>query len=158
MRFSMLCAALAVALSALVAPAHASILGVAGEFNGFVFGNLTSHGQDTEGRLAVGGNLVASSYAVGSGGIGPAVPITNPRTDVLVVGGDLNAQTNWQVFNGNAVWGTSITGVTHGEQRRDCARQRRSTSRPPRPTCSPRVPIGAPCRPMPPSSSTATRR
>ncbi len=111
MRFSIICAAMAVALLFQIAPSHASILGVAGDFNGFVFGNLTSAGQDTEGRLAVGGNFTASNYAVGSGGIGPAVPITNPRTDVLVVGGDMNAIGLWQVFNGNAVWGTSLTAA-----------------------------------------------
>jgi hypothetical protein len=108
MRLHSLCApALAVALAlGLSASAPAANLGTANAFNGFVFGNLTSHGQDTEGRLAVGGNFTASSYGVGSGGVGPAVPLTNPRTDVLVVGGDMNAQGGWQVFNGNAVWGT----------------------------------------------------
>lgn len=111
MRLFILCAAVCAALAVQVAPVRASILGVGGDFNGFVFGNLTSHGQDTEGRLAVGGNFTASSYAVGSGGIGPAVPITNPRTDVLVVGGDMNAIGMWQVFNGNAVWGTSLTAA-----------------------------------------------
>lgn len=111
MRLVMVCAALAAALVFHSAPARASILGVAGEFNGFVFGNLSSAGQDTEGRLAVGGNFFASNYGVGSGGVGPAVPITNPRTDVLVVGGNLNAQGGWQVFNGNAVYGTSLTAA-----------------------------------------------
>ena len=113
MRLHSLCApALAVALTlGLSVDARAANLGAANAFNGFVFGNLTSHGQDTEGRLAVGGNFTASSYGVGSGGVGPAVPLTNPRTDVLVVGGDMNAQGGWQVFNGNAVWGTSLTAA-----------------------------------------------
>ncbi|WP_428307072.1 choice-of-anchor A family protein [Lacipirellula sp.] len=113
MRLLSLCApALAVAAAlGLSTGARAANLGAANAFNGFVFGNLTSHGQDTEGRLAVGGNFTASSYGVGSGGVGPAVPITNPRTDVLVVGGNMNAQGGWQVFNGNAVWGTSLTAA-----------------------------------------------
>ena len=113
MRLSYLCAmAAAIALAfGLSVDARAANLGAANAFNGFIFGNLTSAGQDTEGRLAVGGNFTASNYGVGSGGVGPAVPITNPRTDVLVVGGDMNAQGGWQVFNGNAVWGTSLTAA-----------------------------------------------
>ncbi|QDT76066.1 choice-of-anchor A family protein [Lacipirellula limnantheis] len=113
MRLSYLCAmAAAIVLTfGLSVDARAANLGAANAFNGFIFGNLTSAGQDTEGRLAVGGNFTASNYGVGSGGIGPAVPITNPRTDVLVVGGDMNAQGGWQVFNGNAVWGTSLTAA-----------------------------------------------
>jgi choice-of-anchor A domain-containing protein len=108
MRLTMFCAALVVAFSALVAPAYASILGVAGDFNGFVFGNLSATGGDTEGRLAVGGNMFAEFYSVASGGIGPAVPYVSPPNDHLVVGGNLDAPGNWQVFNGNAVYGGTL--------------------------------------------------
>jgi choice-of-anchor A domain-containing protein len=39
--------------------AHASFLGTAGEFNAFIFNDLTYQGSDIEGRIAVGNNAVA---------------------------------------------------------------------------------------------------
>src|SRR5262245_55905013 len=111
MRTFMVCAAIVAALAVRVAPAQASILGVAGDFNGFVFGNLSATGGDTEGRLAVGGDMFAQFYSVAGGGLGPAVPYVSPPNDHLVVGGNLNAPGQWQVFNGNAVYGTSLTAA-----------------------------------------------
>lgn len=110
MRLRNLCAMAAAIVAAfgLSTDVSASVLGVAGGFNGFVFGNLSAEGGDTEGRLAVGGDFFAKWYAVGSGGIGPIVPLTTPPTDNLVVGGDLNAEGKWQVFNGNAVYGDAL--------------------------------------------------
>lgn len=107
-RWAVVVAAVIIAPLGLSNESSGSILGVAGEFNGFVFGDLTSHGADTEGRLAVGGNLHASSYGVGAGGLGPKAPLTTPLSDNLVVGGNLNAPGKWQVFNGNAVYGGAL--------------------------------------------------
>ncbi len=104
-------AAAIVASIGLSTAVHASILGVAADFNGFVFGNLSSAGADTEGRLAVGGNFTASSYAVGSGGVGPALPNSHGTRNDLIVGGTMNAIGGWQVFYGNAVYGTSLTAA-----------------------------------------------
>ena len=87
-------------------PAAAGTLGIAGDYNAFIFNNLSSAGGDTEGRLAVGNNFTASSYGVG-------VTLTNShgaRND-LVVGNNMNAIGGWQVFNGNAVWGTTLTAA-----------------------------------------------
>lgn len=111
MRFAILCAAIVAALVSPSAPAHASILGVAGEFNGFIFGNLSSVSADTEGRLAVGGNFTAENYSVGFGTVGPSLPNSHGTRDDLIVGGDMNAKGGWQVFYGNAVWGTSLTAA-----------------------------------------------
>jgi choice-of-anchor A domain-containing protein len=86
-------------------------LGVANDFNGFIFGNLTATGGDTEGRLAVGGNFQATNYSVGAGGVGPALPNSFGTRDDLIVGGDMNAIGAWQVFYGNAVWGASLTAA-----------------------------------------------
>jgi len=74
-------------------------------FNAVVFGNLTAVAGDTEGRLAVGGNMTASSYAVG--------PLAAPDagTNSLVVGGNLNAQGGWQVFNGNTKYGGTLVNA-----------------------------------------------
>lgn len=108
MRLRTLCAMAAaiVAMLGLSTDVHASVLGVAGEFNGFVFGNLSSAGADTEGRLAVGGNFSATNY-----GVGDKLTNSNGARNDLVVGGNLNAPGAWQVFNGNAVWGTSLTAA-----------------------------------------------
>lgn len=100
-------AAFAVLVSLIVTmPAAAGTLGIAGDYNAFIFNNLSSAGGDTEGRLAVGNNFTASSYGVG-------VTLTNSqgaRND-LVVGNNMNAIGGWQVFNGNAVWGNVLTGA-----------------------------------------------
>lgn len=71
-------------------------------FNAVIFGNLNATAGDTEGRLAVGGNLTASSYAVG-----PNAP-ADPSANSLVVGGNLNAMGGWQVFNGNTKYGGTL--------------------------------------------------
>jgi choice-of-anchor A domain-containing protein len=113
MRLRTLCAMAAAIVAAVgfSTHAHASILGVATDFNGFVFSNLSSAGADTEGRLAVGGNFTASNYGVGSGGVGPALPNSHGTRNDLIVGGNMNAIGGWQVFYGNAVWGTGLTAA-----------------------------------------------
>ena len=87
-------------------PSQAATLGIANDYNAFIFGNLNAAGGDTEGRLAVGNNLNASSYGVG-------VTLTNSggTRDDLVVGNNMNAQGGWQVFNGNAVYGATLTAA-----------------------------------------------
>lgn len=95
-------ALLAIALIMTAAPAHAvsSPLGVAGDFNTFVFGDFRGS-SDTEGRLAVGGNAYLSGYSVGD-----KLPANSG--DVLVVGGDLNFGTG-RIYNGNVRVGGSAT-------------------------------------------------
>jgi choice-of-anchor A domain-containing protein len=51
-------------LQALSASAGILDLGVAGQFNVFVFENFTSSNSDVEGAIAVGGHFSASNYAV----------------------------------------------------------------------------------------------
>jgi len=55
------------ALILAASPARASYidLGVAGGYNAFVFNDFTSNSSDTQGNLAVGGNVRMSSYNIG---------------------------------------------------------------------------------------------
>lgn len=67
-------------------------LGVAGDFNTFIFNDF-SGSSDTEGRLAVGGNAYLEHYSVGD-------KLPAGSGDVLVVGGDLT-YTGGRVYNGD---------------------------------------------------------
>lgn len=100
----------------------AATLSNALDFNAFIFNNLTTSGGDTEGRLAVGGNLtVNSSYSVsGCSSLDctrvdnqpNSQPQSNGTRDDLVVGDDiLNSGTNtvsWGQLAGNAKVGGSV--------------------------------------------------
>jgi len=109
-RAFLLAVTIGAALTFQVTDAGAAGLGVAQDFNGFVLGDAaltdaTLLNSSTAGRLAVGGNLVASSYGVNTANL----PVPPPA---LIVGGNLT-YTNGQV-NGSAVVGgtASTTGVT----------------------------------------------
>lgn len=71
-------------------------LGLAGQFNAFVLGDMTASHSDVEGRLAVGGNLNLQHYAIG-------MQLDNSRgaRDDLIVGGVLNFS-DGRIYNGNA--------------------------------------------------------
>ncbi|MCB1055579.1 MAG: choice-of-anchor A family protein, partial [Acidobacteria bacterium] len=74
-------------------------LGLAGDFNVFVFGDLTQNATDCEGRLAAGGRVQLQSY-----GVGQALPASGGTDDRLVAGGDL-VYTDGTVWGGNVVHG-----------------------------------------------------
>jgi choice-of-anchor A domain-containing protein len=88
-------------------------LGVAGQFNGFFFGDFQSQYSDTEGRLAAGGDVSLTGY-----GLGDKLPNSGGTRDDLVVGGDLNF-TNGQVFFGNVAVRGAVNvdsfGLPNGE-------------------------------------------
>ena len=80
-KFKIICPLLFVLLLLPSFASASSILGAAGEYNVFTFGdmNVTS---DTEGRVAVGGNFTASDYSVG---------VLAPQSSYsLVTGGDVD--------------------------------------------------------------------
>jgi len=91
-------------------------------FNAIIFGNLEADGGDTEGRLAVGGNMLLSgSYSVGDCSSGPIIcgeegnslSPEGSRID-LVVGGDIteiSGDVNWGMNSGSARIGGNINGV-----------------------------------------------
>lgn len=93
-----------IVITAVPASALPISLGVAGEYNTFVFNDFQST-SDTEGRLAVGGNAHLSSYSVG-------LQLEPNSGDVLVVGGNLQFD-GGNVFNGDARVGGSVTGVSY---------------------------------------------
>jgi choice-of-anchor A domain-containing protein len=74
-------------------------LGVAADFNAFVFADMTAATSDTEGRVAVGHDATFYAY-----GIGDKLPNSNGTRNDLIVGHDLT-YTYGQVFNGNIVYG-----------------------------------------------------
>jgi choice-of-anchor A domain-containing protein len=73
---------------------HAGVLGVAEEYNAFIFQNMNQT-SDTEGALAVGGNLILNNYSVG-------LDVSGSNTN-LVVGGSLT-------FHGGSINGSTVVG------------------------------------------------
>jgi|GEM_PF-756179 len=74
-------------------------LGVAGEFNAFVFNNADLFFSDVQGRLAVGNNATLSGYGLGSN-----LPGSASNADNLIVGNNVTF-VNGQLYNGNLVYG-----------------------------------------------------
>ena len=89
-----------------VALAHGSVLGVAGDYNVFTFGDFSGN-SDSQGRVAVGGNATLTNFGIGSS-LG-AASATDPYT--LVVGGNLTYQNGQTNYGGVAVGGTA--GLTN---------------------------------------------
>lgn len=81
------------AMQSMAAAADVLDLGVAGQFNVFVFQNFTSSNSDVEGAVAVGGSLNVSSYSVNE--LNKAV-----AGNALVVANNLT-YSNGSVKNGN---------------------------------------------------------
>ncbi|WP_017660597.1 choice-of-anchor A family protein [Baaleninema simplex] len=90
-------------------------------FNAIVFNDLLAESGDTEGRLAVGGNLkLPGSYSVGDCSSGTIIcskpgnvlerSIDGSRID-LVVGGDITGSAAWGMNSGSARIGGNISGV-----------------------------------------------
>ncbi len=77
---------------ALAHGASAALLGPAGDYNVFIFGNgsFMSTNTDTMGNLAAGGDVSLMNYAVAQGIAGNSA--LNPNPARLVVGGALTAQ------------------------------------------------------------------
>ncbi|MUT66475.1 choice-of-anchor A family protein [Paenibacillus sp. NEAU-GSW1] len=72
-------------------------LGIANDFNIFVFGDHTQSNVDSEGRVAVGGNATYTDYGVGSS----LTPISTDTADLIVQGNvNINRGIN---FAGNTV-------------------------------------------------------
>lgn len=112
-RPTVLCAPILAASSVLgmLAPAQASDLGLAKDYNLFLFEDIEARNSDIEGKAAVGGNAFFEGYSIGTNAANNGVPS-------LVVGNDLTF-TNGQVNNGDVVYGgtanlTSV-GIPNGQ-------------------------------------------
>ncbi|MBD2488157.1 choice-of-anchor A family protein [Aulosira sp. FACHB-615] len=90
-----------VTLASLIQPAMAVNLGIAQDYNVFVFGDM-NQSSDSEGRVAVGGNATFTNF-----GIADRLANSNGTDTRLIVGGDLTYN-GGQVFGGNAVVGGSV--------------------------------------------------
>ena len=83
--------------------------GSAGEYNVFVFVNLSLSNTDAEGRVAVGGNATLSNYGVGAS----ILPLPSSGSDAsLVVNGDLNVSAGSNAC-GNTIVSPSSTVINY---------------------------------------------
>lgn len=83
--------------------------GSAGEYNVFVFGNLSLSNTDAEGRVAVGGNATLSNYGVGAS----ILPLPPSGSDAsLVVNGDLDVSAGSNAC-GNTIVSPSSTVINY---------------------------------------------
>ncbi len=99
-------AALVVAAS--FGSAHAADLGVANQFNAFIFGSATTLGGHSDGAIAVGGAW-NNSYESNQHNLGANLPGKNNIG--ILTGGALTAGSNAKVFAGsNAYLGGSVSG------------------------------------------------
>ncbi|CAN5504885.1 hypothetical protein BH11ARM2_BH11ARM2_12170 [soil metagenome] len=99
--------ALPIIALAIPAAAHAQAFGAASSYNVFVSGNFTSSGSDTEGKVAVGGNVNVSSYSIGAN-------LTGGTQNALVAGGSVNY--NSGSVKGNIVSKNAPTLTSFGYQ------------------------------------------
>ncbi len=76
--------------------ANPFVFGDAKDFNAFIIGDMDAHNSDTEGRLAVGGNVKLRDYAVGM-----QLSNSHGNRDDLVVGGNIDFK-NGRIYHGNA--------------------------------------------------------
>lgn len=101
-KFALLPLSLAtVGIASLIEPAMAVNLGVAQNYNVFVFGDM-NQSSDSEGRVAVGGNATFTNF-----GIADRLANSNGTDTRLVVGGDLTYK-GGQIFGGSAVVGGAV--------------------------------------------------
>jgi choice-of-anchor A domain-containing protein len=83
--------------------AHAgSSLGVANDFNVFIFGDVTQNNTDAEGKVAIGGNANLTNYFAGMN-----LPNADTPSNALIVGKSLTF--NGGQVKGNATYGTTAT-------------------------------------------------
>ncbi len=84
-------------------------LGVAGQFNAYILGDMSAYNSDVQGALAVGGNLTLNNY-----GIGQSLTSLQNGADTVIAGGTMSI-TNARIYYGNVVSGIqSSLGNTVG--------------------------------------------
>ncbi len=86
---------------------QSSNFGIANDFNLFILGDHEQSDVDSEGRVAVAGNVSYSNYAVGS-----KLAKSTTRAD-LIIGGDVNI-TSAHNHSGNTVISTSSKIINYG--------------------------------------------
>ena len=92
MKKSFLFFALAFLLAAF-STAHAGVLGTAGDYNAFIYGDMNVWTSDSQGRIAAGGNINMSNYGVGA--------LASPAPYSLIGGGNVT-------FGPGSVWNGGI--------------------------------------------------
>lgn len=99
-----------VMVSALVAASHALNLGTANSFNAFIFGDASVLGE-SEGAIAVGGNLTSSTYNIAIKKVLGTVGSLNNIG--AYVGGNVNFTGNIQINGGSAYVDGSFSTNSH---------------------------------------------
>jgi choice-of-anchor A domain-containing protein len=90
-------------IATVVSVAQAGSLGVAGNYNEFVFNDSFRTNTSTQGQVAVGGNAKFNNFTIGT-----AITKSNIYgTDSLIVGGDLSGSQAVVSGYGDAVYGSS---------------------------------------------------
>jgi len=109
-------ALLAIALTTAAAQASSIDLGIAGEYNAFVFENFSASGgaRGVEGRLAAGGNVTLDRYNAGTG----LATDASGENNTVIAGGNLNLDEG-VIYNGNAVIGGTATIPENGNSTPD---------------------------------------
>ncbi|RYG47530.1 choice-of-anchor A family protein [bacterium] len=95
------------AVSASVANAAVTNLGVANDFNAFLFQDATTTGGHAEGAIAVGRNYNMGYEMYGNGITASYGPLTNAK---LIVGNNVTASGTARVMGSNVYVGNSISG------------------------------------------------
>jgi choice-of-anchor A domain-containing protein len=91
----------------LAVPCLATPLGMATDFNVFLFGNMTQSNVDVTGRVAVGNNATLTNFGVGSA---LSNPVSGTRYDLIV--GNTLQYNNGQVFHGSILYNNgSVSSV-----------------------------------------------
>ncbi|RYD35396.1 MAG: choice-of-anchor A family protein [Verrucomicrobiaceae bacterium] len=103
MKFASLLAPFALLGLAISAPAAVTALGIAGETNAFITGNMTANGGQSQGSIIVGGDFKGSNYDV-RGTSGSSTPSSVlPANTALYVGGSNQTSNFTRTNNGNAI-------------------------------------------------------
>ena len=101
----------------LASPSNATLLGIASDYNAFIFGDMNTQRTDSQGRIAVGGDYTSTNFGMGGGAPSSQYSLISggnvnyrhgsiPRGGIFA-NGDIFISNYW--INGDVVANGSIT-------------------------------------------------